>query len=67
MAQELKLQNNNNKSDAPKLRLFKKDDGKIIATDVSHTMDNLLQKAIIINGESLILEYVNNDCVSLKS
>ncbi|KAJ8975931.1 hypothetical protein NQ317_014891 [Molorchus minor] len=65
IAQEMKLQNNNNKMNEKKLRLFKQDDKEIIYKDVSAKLDSLLNNDIIVNGESLIIEYVNNDCVKL--
>lgn len=65
IATELKLQNHNNKTAALKLRLFKKEDFKILSTDLSQTLEQLLKSGVIIDGDTLLLEYVSDDCVSL--
>lgn len=50
-----------------KLRLFHADSGQIIATVMSEKMDQLVARDAITNGQSLILEYVPNDCLSLNN
>lgn len=66
IAMELKLQNDNNKAQALKLRLFKNEDFKIVSTDLSHTLQSLLAANDIIDGNTLILDYVNDDCMYLQ-
>lgn len=61
IAQELKLQNNNNKSNEKKLRLFKKDGNNIVSSNMSTGLTALLEN-VIIDGEDLIMTYVDNDC-----
>ncbi|XP_018570977.1 AN1-type zinc finger protein 1 [Anoplophora glabripennis] len=63
IAQELKLQNNNNKTNEKKLRLFKKDGNDIVSSSMSTGLTALLQNNVIIDGEDLIITYVDNDCV----
>lgn len=65
IAEEHKLQNNNNKSAEKKLRLFKKDDGNIISKNVSDNINSLLKENCLINGENLVIAYVMDDCFSL--
>lgn len=66
IATELKLQNNNNKAQSLKLRLFKQEDFNIVSKELSETLETLLKSGTIMDGETLILEYVNDDCVSLN-
>lgn len=66
IANELKLQNHNNKAQALKLRLFRKEDLNIVSKDLAVTLERLLTSNDIIDGDRLILEYVNDDCVTLK-
>lgn len=66
IATELKLQNCNNKAQALKLRLFKKEDFNIVSKDLSQTLEHLVKSGDIIDGDTLLLEYVNDDCVTLK-
>lgn len=67
IAQEMRLVNNNNKSNELKLRLFKKDDNEIIAKDVSVVLDELLKSKILVDGENLIIQYVAKDCVKINT
>ncbi|KAJ8911864.1 hypothetical protein NQ315_012530 [Exocentrus adspersus] len=62
IAQELKLENNNNKRNEKKLRLFKKDTKEIVSNKMSTGLQILLQDDILINGEDLVIEYIENDC-----
>ncbi|XP_044745931.1 AN1-type zinc finger protein 1-like [Coccinella septempunctata] len=64
IAQECSLQNNNNKSGELKLRLFKTDK-TILSKVMSDSILDLLHKESIIDGETLIIEYVSDDCVLL--
>lgn len=66
IANELKLENNNNKAHALKLRLFEKEDLNIVSKDLSQTFDLLLQSEVVKDGDTLIMEYVSDDCVSLN-
>ncbi|XP_018905388.2 AN1-type zinc finger protein 1 [Bemisia tabaci] len=58
-ASKLKVLNENHKKEAPKLRLFKHMTGSILTHDMKETIDSLLKKDIVYNGDTLILEYVN--------
>lgn len=53
------VMNKNNEANSKKLRLFKRTDGIQISTDMSVKMNDLLIENKIINGECLILEYVD--------
>lgn len=66
IANELKIENNNNRNDKFKLRLFKKDDGKLLSRELSVTLEVLLKENIICDGENLILEYVESSCAQLS-
>ncbi|CAH1981331.1 unnamed protein product [Acanthoscelides obtectus] len=65
IADEMKLQNNNNKSGEKKLRLFKKEDKEILTQNMSVNLSALLEDNIIVDGDSLIIEYVDDDCIKL--
>ncbi|KRT82946.1 hypothetical protein AMK59_3831 [Oryctes borbonicus] len=66
IALEFKVPNNNNQAAAPKLRLFRADDGHILTTCMHEKVEDLLNNQSIINGQSLILEYALHDCISLN-
>ncbi|XP_063919238.1 AN1-type zinc finger protein 1-like [Zophobas morio] len=66
IANELKLQNDNNKSSCKKLRLFKKESGAIVTVNVAEILDELIAKSVIIDGENLVIEYVNDNCQFLS-
>lgn len=51
--------NKNNEMMSPKLRLFKESDGKQISLDTSFKISELISTNKIVNGETLILEYVS--------
>lgn len=65
IADECHLQNNNNKSGELKLRLFKTDK-HILSQVMSDSIKDLLDKEFIIDGESLIIEYVSDNCSILN-
>lgn len=65
IAQELKLENNNNKNNEKKLRLFKKEGNDIVSSNMSTGLTTLVENNVILNGEDLIIAYVDNDCVKL--
>ncbi|XP_050498402.1 AN1-type zinc finger protein 1-like [Diabrotica virgifera virgifera] len=60
IAEEMKLQNNNNKANEKKLRLFTKEDNVSLSTDMSVTIKKLLGDKILIDGDTLLIKYV--DC-----
>lgn len=62
IAVECKLRNNNNKSTEKKLRLFKQDNKQLITKNLSTCMVELLNCGHIIDGETLIIEYVDEFC-----
>ncbi|KAI4467476.1 arsenite inducuble rna associated protein aip-1-related [Holotrichia oblita] len=66
IAQEFKIPNNNNQTVSQKLRLFKVDDGHILTSTMSEKVEELLNTQMIINGQSLKLEYVSDECLSLN-
>lgn len=66
IASEIKLQNSNNKADALKLRLFENEDLSIISKDLSQTFNLFLQSGVVKDGDTLIMDYVGDDCVSLN-
>lgn len=65
IADECKLQNNNNKGVEKKLRLFKKEDSRLVSGDLSIALSTLLADKVIVDGEDLIIEYVSDSCVNL--
>lgn len=66
LAQEFKIPNNNNQINSLKLRLFSADNGHVLAPTMSEKMEEILNRKGIMNGQSLILEYVTDDCVCLN-
>lgn len=58
IAVECKMPNSNNVATAEKLRLFKKCDNEILTTDMSVKMEQLIEKRIVVNGDSLIIDYI---------
>lgn len=59
------IKNENNIPAAPKLRLFRESDSMSICIDkMDQSIQNLLDKKIIIDGEKLVLEYISNDFIS---
>lgn len=66
IAEECRLVNKNNQTNALKLRLFLKSSSEILTTDLTKTLENLLAEQIIIDGDNLIIEYVDNNCVNLN-
>lgn len=67
IASELKLQNNNNKADALKLRLFRKEDLTVVSKDMAQILESLIKSGVITDGETLIMGYVHDDCGLLRS
>lgn len=67
IAQECKVANNNNQSNAPKLRLFDKSTGEILSRNLATTIESLLNDRVILEGSDLILAYVGDDCVQLNT
>lgn len=57
IAQELKLQNNNNKGNEKKLRLFRNEDCQHLSNDMSVTLNRLLEEKSISDGENLLIQY----------
>ncbi|KAK5647286.1 hypothetical protein RI129_002178 [Pyrocoelia pectoralis] len=65
VAEECKLTNRNNRSDSPMLRIFLKSCREIVSSNLSVTMQTLLCNNTIVDGDNLIIEYVNEDCTFL--
>ncbi|XP_075228810.1 AN1-type zinc finger protein 1-like isoform X2 [Lycorma delicatula] len=63
-AKRMKVENNNNVEDAPKLRLFLKDSGNLITHQMDTVLETILNDQVIINGDSLVIEYVEPDIVN---
>lgn len=59
-SKKMKVENKNNEKDAPKLRLFKLSDGKMVAETTCVCIGNLLD-SVLVNGDTLILDYVNEE------
>ncbi|KAF2879561.1 hypothetical protein ILUMI_26610 [Ignelater luminosus] len=66
IAEECKASNKNNISNCPKLRLFHKS-GEILSPVLSNKLETLLSDQEVIDGEDLILEYVDNNCTNLNN
>ncbi|KAK9886696.1 hypothetical protein WA026_017613 [Henosepilachna vigintioctopunctata] len=65
IADECKLQNNNNRNGELKLRLFKMD-SQIVSTNMSDYMKDLIGNETIIDGDNLIIEYTKDECSNLS-
>ena len=58
----LGVENRNNVGPAPKLRLFRFQDGKSLCENgLDSVMKALLQNEDLFNGDSVILEYIENE------
>lgn len=57
-SKKLKVSNKNNEANEPKLRLFKLSDGSLISNTTDIIIGNLIDSSIL-NGDSLILNYVD--------
>ena len=51
--------NRNNQTAATKLRLFHHRDGQMLCTEMEIKLDQLLSEGSVMDGETLVLEYVN--------
>ncbi|XP_060530709.1 AN1-type zinc finger protein 1-like [Cylas formicarius] len=60
VAEECTLPNNNHKSTSKKLRLYKKMDQSNVCNNLAVSVEKLLSDNILINGEDLIISYVDN-------
>lgn len=58
-AVRLKIENRNDKSNAPKLRLFKLEDGKHLSNQMDLVIGRMVTDGLVFNGDSLILHYVD--------
>lgn len=58
-AVRLKIENRNDKSNTPKLRLFKLEDGKHLSNQMDSVIGRMVSDGLLFNGDSLILHYVN--------
>lgn len=61
VASECKLTNHNNKSTEKKLRLFKQD-RTVLSKNLSDTLASILAQEVIMNGDDLIIDYVDEEC-----
>lgn len=64
IADRLKLKNENNLLNSKKLRLFSAEDGDIFTTDSN--LESLVNEESLFSGSSVILEYVDNNCLHLE-
>ena len=55
------LENKNNISNAPKLKLFKNIDGTTVSEELDVLVEDLISQEVIFNGDLLIMEYIEND------
>lgn len=58
-AVRLKIENRNDKSNTPKLRLFKLEDGKHLSNQMDCVIGRMVTDGIVFNGDSIILHYVD--------
>lgn len=58
-AVRLKIENRNDKSNSPKLRLFKLDDGEHLSNQMDRVVGPMVSDGLVFNGDSLILHYVD--------
>lgn len=63
-SKRMKIENNNNVQTAPKLRLFVKDSGCLITHNMDTVMETLIKDQVLLDGDSLVLEYVEPDIVN---
>lgn len=52
------IKNQNNLSNAPKLRLFRDYDEQILTENLSEKIKNLIDRGTVCNGETLFMDYV---------
>lgn len=58
-AVRLKIENRNDKSNAPKLRLFKLEDGVHLSNQMDQVIGRMVTDGLVFNGDSLVLHYVD--------
>ena len=58
MASHLGVENKNNVAGADKLLIFRTGDGASLCGDMSESLESLLQREELFNGDSVVLEYV---------
>lgn len=58
-AVRLKIENRNDKSNTPKLRLFKLEDGEHLSNQMDLVIGRMVTDGLVFNGDSLILHYVD--------
>lgn len=68
-AVRLKIENRNDKSNTPKLRLFKLDDGEHLSSQMDRVIGSMVTDGLFFSGDSLILHYVDvtKDPVQIES
>jgi hypothetical protein len=68
-AEVCNIPNRNNQTSAIKLRLFHQHNGQMLCTEMERKLEQLLNEGTVMDGETLILEYVteeNPDSFCLK-
>lgn len=58
-AVRLKIENRNDKSNTPKIRLFKLEDGNHLSNQMDSVIGRMVNDGLVFNGDSLILHYVD--------
>lgn len=58
-AVRLKIENRNDKSHVPKLRLFKLENGEHLSNQMDCVIGRMVTDGLLFNGDSLILHYVD--------
>lgn len=58
-AVRLKIENRNDKSNTPKLRLFKLENGEHLSNQMDQVIGRMVTDGIVFSGDSLILNYVD--------
>lgn len=64
-AKKLNTENSNTKPGSAKLKIFRKEDGTCLPMDV--IMGTLMSDNLLVDGESLILEFCTTDTVAENS
>lgn len=63
LAKKLNVNNTNNNITEPQLRLFSTE-GELLSDDLSEILHNLLDNGVLVDGDSLILEYITPEDIS---
>lgn len=65
-AVRLKIENRNDKSNTPKIRLFKFEDGNHLSNQMDSVIGRMVNDGLVFNGDSLILHYVDTTKIPVE-